>query len=81
MNRRLRRGLLALMWGAAILITVLSLWLVPVRTAGQAPMFLVLFLMFGVVGTLIADRKPRNPVGWTFVGAYVFSILYALFNL
>jgi signal transduction histidine kinase len=40
-----------------------------IRTVTEAdPIDVVLPIGFGIIGTLLASRKPRNPTGWIFLG-------------
>ena len=39
---------------------------------GVELLFLLTFLTYAVVGSLIASRHPRNPVGWLFCAAGIF---------
>jgi hypothetical protein len=45
----------------------------PVGTGGGAPVWA--FLPFGVVGFVVAWRRPRNPLGWIIVGLTVAGAL------
>ena len=71
------RGLARLAWvlGAVWLVG----WLITVaflianrsaiRTVDQTdPVDLILPIGFAVIGTLVASRQPRNPIGWIFLG-------------
>src|ERR671930_2656491 len=53
-----------------VVVAVLVLWLAPALGPGGqlAPLlgYLALPLAFPVVGALVADREPANPVGWLF---------------
>ena len=53
-----------------VVVAVLVLWLAPALGPGGqlTPLlgYLALPLAFPVVGALVADREPANPVGWLF---------------
>lgn len=49
------------------------------NSLSQAPildvLFLLLFMSFATVGALVASRRPRNAVGWTFCALGLFGTL------
>lgn len=70
-----RRWALGLLWGLVIIVLGLSIALTPPSEMTENIESVLLVLSVGVVGTLIADRQPHNPVGWTFVGVLIFTII------
>lgn len=74
MGRRTVRRWLALAWGIALPVIILSLLVDPPSDL-TIIMNMVMVLVTGVVGSLIADRKPSNPIGWTFVGVFVITMV------
>ena len=71
---RLRRVLVwsLLAFSLALLVSGGTLAL----ATGRVELFALIFLgalavAFGVVGALVADRQPNNPIGWIFLGASV----------
>ena len=47
-----------------------------IQTVSQAdPVDLILPIGFAVIGTLLASRTPRNPIGWIFLGIAVIGAL------
>jgi signal transduction histidine kinase len=67
--RRLAWGLVTL----ALLFMVVGNAVRLLSDAGGSPDFLFVFigLVFGVVGALIASRRPANPIGWIFVAVAI----------
>jgi hypothetical protein len=41
---------------------------------GQLPFYVPILLAYSTVGTLVAAKRPRNPIGWLFV---VVALLFA----
>jgi signal transduction histidine kinase len=89
-TRRLGWGI----WAASLmiaLVAVVFLWLswrepLPPGSFGFRGFSLLFVGVFGVVGYLIASRRPENPIGWLFLAGAVFSAVqelaqdYALFS-
>ncbi len=47
-----------------------------VRTVDQTdPVDLILPIGFAVIGTLVASRQPRNPIGWIFLGIAIEGVI------
>lgn len=71
--------MLAVPWGLALAAATLSFWLGSENFLANVSNLLFL-LTFGIVGTLIVLQQPRNPVGWPFLGEFIYVTLYDLFN-
>jgi hypothetical protein len=62
------------------LVVVLAVSVVPLgvlarQSGGSGGGSLVLGPVFGVVGFVVAWRRPRNPLGWLMLGAVAFLVL------
>jgi hypothetical protein len=56
----------------AVVVVAAGIWLgalVPGGDLGQNLLSLVVFVMFGAVGVVVARAQPRNPVGWLLLGS------------
>ncbi len=71
--RRLSAALFAL-------ALVLLLTSVPSLNQQQSPSMFVAFLAYAVIGWLVTRHRPRNPVGWVFLGVTVGGALVAWGN-
>ena len=50
-----------------------------IRTVDQTdPVDLILPIGFAVIGTLVASRQPRNPIGWIFLGIAIDGAISGL---
>ncbi len=81
MSTRTRRWALGLLWGLMVIVLSLSIALTPPSEIPENIGFVLLVLSVGVVGTLITDRQPHNPIGWTFIGMLSFAVLDQAFKL
>ena len=77
---RLASPATALLLGALVLALVAAL--VPLgilarQNVGSGGATFVLGPVFGVVGFVVAWRRPRNPLGWLMLGAVAFLVLSA----
>ena len=74
------RPLAWLAWGLCCVSLTLVIVGLAIGTANAAPVWRQLYLAAlvasALVGGLVAARRPRNPVGWLFLGS---SVSYALF--
>jgi len=61
--------------GAAALVFLALSWREPVAPGsfGFRGFALLFVVVFGVVGVLIASRRPENPIGWLFLASAVLS--------
>jgi signal transduction histidine kinase len=69
---------LAALWLVAWLATVLLLVAnrSAIETFEQAdPVDVILPIGYAIIGTLLATRKPRNPIGWIFLGIAIIGAL------
>lgn len=62
------------------LVVVLAVGVVPLgilarQSGGSGGGSIVLGPVFGVVGFVVAWRRPRNPLGWLMLGAVAFLVL------
>lgn len=69
-----------MIWWALVVVMVASFTaaLALRRTFGSPEFVIVSFLMYALVGAVIAWRRPENPVGWLFMGIGVFTGLAGL---
>jgi two-component system NarL family sensor kinase len=72
-------GLILLLWLAGVL------WLIHQRATGTPPYIyweeaVVRTLVFSAVGTLLATRRPANPIGWLFIAVGLLNALQLLFG-
>jgi hypothetical protein len=76
MSRRAAALLAWLLWALSMMIFALTLLLnlltPPQPWMDQAPLLdvliVVLMLLYQTVGALVASRRPKNPIGWIFLG-------------
>lgn len=80
MSTRTRRVLFGLVGVAHVITAIASVWIDPAEATGELGAYLLLPVFF-VIGVLIVEREPRNPIGWIFVGAFTFEVLDNLFTL
>src|SRR5206468_12132895 len=61
--------------GAAALVFLALSWREPEAPGsfGFRGFTLLFVIVFGVVGALIASRRPENPIGWLFLASAVLS--------
>jgi hypothetical protein len=59
----------------ALAVTVVPLGILARQSVGSGGGVLVLGPVFGVVGLVVAWRRPRNPLGWLMLGAVAFLVL------
>jgi hypothetical protein len=55
----------------AVVVIAAAIWLgalVPGGDLGQNILNLIVFIMLGAVGLVVARAQPRNPVGWLLLG-------------
>ena len=74
-------GLSVAMFLASVVLYVLAYSSQQVLSTGDALSDLLLyvpFLVFPIVGSLIASRHPKNPVGWICLGVGLFWMLSAV---
>jgi hypothetical protein len=71
--RRLSAALLAI----SLLLLLAAL---PAVNQQQSPSMGIAFLAYAVVGWLVTRNRPRNPVGWVFLGVTVGGALLAFGN-
>ena len=67
--------------GLALLVQVPSAAIE--RTGGTLALqalFVVVMLVFGIVGAVVASRLPANPIGWLFLGLSLFDGIFELAN-
>jgi hypothetical protein len=75
---RLASPATALLLGGLVLalaVTVVPLGILARQSVGSGGGVLVLGPVFGVVGLVVAWRRPRNPLGWLMLGAVAFLVL------
>ena len=56
----------------AVVVIAAAIWLgalVPGGDLGQNILNLIVFIMLGAVGLVVARAQPRNPVGWLLLAA------------
>jgi hypothetical protein len=75
-DRWLRR-LSASLFAISLLLLLVSL---PAVNQQQSPSMGIAFLAYAVVGWLVTRNRPRNPVGWVFLGVTVGGSLVAWGN-
>ena len=51
------------------------------RVEEADPVDLILPIGYAVIGTLIARRKPRNPIGWIFLGIAILESIVGIIGL
>ena len=71
-------GLTVAAWIAAMAIRVARPVIEPVLDANQQAVdgaFNAVLLVFAIMGTLVAARQPRNPIGWLLFAMGVFKIV------
>ena len=58
------------LWALSLASAAVGVAFGALNSLSQAPvldvLFLLLFMSFVTVGALVASRRPRNAVGWTF---------------
>ena len=83
MSKTVRRRFFVLIWGIAIITTLASLWAIFSRNQNliHQLLSLLLFIIVGILATLIFDRQPRNPVGWSFLAVFLNVNLSSLFRI
>jgi len=57
---------------ALVLGTLVFAWVGTFRVDGPGVVWLISLMAFGLVGGLIAARRPENPIGWIFCVAGLF---------
>lgn len=71
----IRRGSLTILWALVIIVLGLSIAQTPPADITDSIGLVLFVLSVGVVGTLITDRQPHSPIGWTFVGVLSFTVI------
>ena len=69
------------LWTLSLAFVAVGVAFGALNSLSQAPvldvLFLLLFMSFATVGALVASRRPRNAVGWTFCALGLFGTLAA----
>jgi hypothetical protein len=69
------------LWALSLASAAVGVAFGALNSLSQAPvldvLFLLLFMSFVTVGALVASRRPRNAVGWTFCALGLFGTLAA----
>lgn len=64
-----------------LVLSVLGVALMQANTGGSSEVlvqgaYVAAFALFGLVGSLVASRRPRNPIGWIFVVVGLLNLVW-----
>lgn len=65
------------LWGVTLVLIAAAAWL-RVRNGSVFILFELSLFASATLGALISWRRPRNPIGWVFIGAALFAACSAL---